>query len=91
MIFATMGSRHQAKCRDCGHLFEYDESGGFTFAIINCDSCHRMISVSWADKANQKTHGKCSCGGTYSNDAKPRCKKCDSMNIDDLGTILLFD
>ncbi|TFH27974.1 MAG: hypothetical protein E4G98_05680 [Promethearchaeota archaeon] len=86
-----MGTVHQAKCRDCGHVFKFSEGGGFKFAIINCNSCHLAISVSWEVKRRQNTHGKCSCGGTYSNEAKPRCEKCESANIEDLGTTIYFD
>lgn len=86
-----MGTLHDATCRHCGKSFEYSEGGGFQFAIIQCDLCHRARSVSWEDKKNSDTHGPCDCGGTFRNDAVVRCPHCDSPDIQDMGIKLYFD
>jgi hypothetical protein len=86
-----MGTTNKAKCLDCQHEFEYSEGGGFTFAIINCDSCFRAKSVSWEEKKEKETQGLCECGGTFKNSAAPRCDKCNSANIQKLNVIVFFD
>ncbi len=86
-----MGTLNKGKCKECGHKFEYSLVGGFNFAIINCNKCHRARSVSWDDKKKSTTHGPCECGGTFTNDAKVRCPECNSDRVKDLGVKLYFD
>ena len=86
-----MGTVNNGKCKDCGHKFEYSLIGGFSFAIVNCDSCSAARSISWEEKKEKEEHGPCKCGGTFTNAAQPRCPKCQSANIKDKGVKLYFD
>lgn len=38
-----MGQTSNTKCLDCGHKFELDQGGGFTFHLLRCNSCDRQI------------------------------------------------
>ena len=86
-----MGEMKNGKCKQCHHKFEFATIGGFTFAIVRCTQCDEAKSVSWEEHKKSNEHGKCKCGGMFTNDAVVRCPKCKSDNIKDLGTYLMFD
>ena len=40
-----MGHTAEAKCRDCGKDFTFDQGGGFFFHLLRCDQCGNTKSV----------------------------------------------
>ena len=40
-----MGSSFTALCKNCGHKFEVDDGGGFSFHLLHCDKCGRKKSI----------------------------------------------
>lgn len=86
-----MGEIKLGRCLTCESKFEYSIIGGFNFAIVRCNSCDQVKSISWDEHSQDKVHGACHCGGFFTNDARVRCPKCHSSNIMDLGTKLYFD
>ena len=42
-------------------------------------------------KAVEKLAGKCKCGGNFSFNAKPRCPKCKSLDIEEGPTLIHYD
>ena len=86
-----MGSLILGKCSQCGHEFEYSTIGGFNFAIVRCTLCDNAKSISWDEHSEKKEHGRCKCGGLFTNDALVRCPNCYSDKIKELEIKLMFD
>jgi predicted Zn-ribbon and HTH transcriptional regulator len=40
-----MGQTSNARCLNCGHEFELNQGGGFTFHLLRCDSCGMTKAV----------------------------------------------
>ncbi len=101
---ALMGSEYKTTCRKCGHRFILHSGGGVTFEQLRCEACGRATAVlingdhvvdpsseaGWARRMESKA-GKCKCGGQFKLDAKPRCPKCRSLELDMKETGMLYD
>ena len=42
-----MGHAYQAKCKKCGHEFNVEEGGGFSFHLLRCDKCGKTKSINF--------------------------------------------
>ena len=87
-----MGKGISSMCMDCGEEFKVFRGGGFGYDRLHCDSCSATTDVLFDQKMYEKleenyvawverTVDKCSCGGSFKYDAKPRCPTCESENI----------
>jgi hypothetical protein len=44
-----MGAIYSAVCQNCGHVFQVNEDGGFTFHVLHCDQCGANRDVAFSD------------------------------------------
>jgi hypothetical protein len=51
----------------------------------------KRISLEEFNRGVEEFAGKCDCGGKYTFDAPPRCPKCCSTNIKEVGSKLFYD
>jgi len=82
-----MGQTYHARCNGCRHEFRTNVGGGFFFIQVRCEECGRARDVPVEKNTDRTTQravgfGKCRCGGSFSEDASPRCPKCRSDNLD---------
>ena len=49
-----MGYSTDAKCLDCGKVFEVSHGGGFSFHLLRCDKCGKSKSITF-DKIPNST------------------------------------
>jgi hypothetical protein len=42
-----MGHRSEAICKECGAEFMFDRGGGFSFYLLQCDSCYRTKNLNF--------------------------------------------
>ena len=74
------------------------------FEQMRCEECGRATAVlvdeqylagspskaAWAKRMEARA-GKCRCGGQYTLQAKPRCPKCRSVDLDKGNVEVLYD
>ena len=70
-----MGTIFQAICNKCHTQFTVSLGGGFTSDVYHCDKCGIDETVQ-RDIGLKQT--ACSCGGTFTLEAQPRCPNCFS-------------
>lgn len=44
-----MGIEFEAKCKRCGHKFEFISGGGMEFHSLYCDECGKYLSLWFRD------------------------------------------
>jgi predicted Zn-ribbon and HTH transcriptional regulator len=44
-----LGCQYEARCRECGSLFAYDDEGGMFFHLVRCDSCGKTKFITFAE------------------------------------------
>ncbi len=89
-----MGSSYAATCNACGHEFEFNDGPSMMAAQLRCDQCGkdewirldamppalRSYDYDPADDPDSKVN-KCRCGGTFTQEAPPRCPRCRSADL----------
>ncbi len=83
-----MGARLKFSCKKCGAKFEGDVGSGFNFRLLRCPNCGKEITEKRKAKISLV---KCSCGNKFRENLPPRCPKCKSKEVIDVGTVLLYD
>ena len=92
-----MGIEFEAKCKDCGAILNIGCVNGDDFSLLlRCDRCggEKLIRDDETEKIKSEEYlgeveriaGKCKCGGNPKFDAPPRCPKCRSKNIEQVGS-----
>jgi hypothetical protein len=87
----------EVSCRQCGAQSQQLDGATMSGPRPRCWVCGRSRlvsvedvikattdgqSVDWSDANIAKLAGPCKCGGTFSEDAPLRCKKCRSTDLD---------
>ena len=89
-----MGSSYTARCKACGEVFTASSGGGFNFQLLHCDTCGkeraRPLTPDLQPAPDYDDSG-CGCGGRFTFDASPRCPKCRSAELEDLGNYVDYD
>ena len=89
-----MGSSFDARCKECGHVSEVSEGGGFEFDMLHCEICGKPEGRhrgKFALASEPAPWGQCSCGGALSRNAPSRCPKCRSTELEPLGNFTDYD
>lgn len=78
-----MGYGFSARCNQCGTEFIANLGGGIVAASFHCEQCgvEELIDLNWTE---DKLPDPCSCGGTFSRNAGPRCPKCRSADWEEV-------
>lgn len=91
-----MGYGYDAICRSCGTRFAVSEGPGMVAMPFHCDQCGKEW---WWKFGPGGPTGKeaapppCECGGTFREDASPRCPNCRSAGFvhDPEGSSMIYD
>jgi hypothetical protein len=60
-----MGSQFTAICKKCGHRFEANVGGGFSFHLLHCDECGRNKSIGFNEIGEAHLRYLKGLGGPY--------------------------
>ena len=84
-----MSTYCRVRCNSCKHDFITSSGHGFYFTIYRCEDCGESKRI---DHSGQRAYrviltdkliGSCEkCGGNISENAKSRCPKCKSDDLD---------
>lgn len=78
-----MGQTLTIKCPECGNQFKWKSGPGFIVVeTLHCDRCGKE-KVRKMSETFEPGCLKCSCGGTFTDDAPVRCPKCKNV-VDDV-------
>lgn len=90
-----MGRGYLAVCKECGTQVEVNEGPGMSSMPLRCDRCGKEW---WWDFGVGGPMGEpnpptCECGGSFSEDAPPRCPSCHSTELerDPSGYEVMYD
>jgi hypothetical protein len=91
-----MGYGYDAICKSCGTRFSVSEGSGMVAMPFHCDQCGKEW---WWEFGPGGPMGKeaapppCECGGTFREDASPRCPNCRSAQFvhDPDGSSMTYD
>jgi hypothetical protein len=91
-----VGESFDARCSNCGEIFNISIGGGFRFMMLHCEVCGKPKARNIAEKIelglDEAGHwGTCPCGGDLSFDAPPRCPKCRSTKYEVPGNYVNYD
>jgi hypothetical protein len=91
-----VGRSYDAICNNCRTKFQVNKGSGMIAMPFHCDRCGKEW---WWEFGPQGPMGKeppnptCDCGGSFTEEAEPRCPRCRSENFgpDLEGTHILYD
>jgi PHP family Zn ribbon phosphoesterase len=77
-----MGEIYETQCKSCGHVFELEEGGGFTFSIWYCNACgspgyipnHPLDRPDWLGGPDYKALGERSADEWQPSEEDLRCE-----------------
>jgi hypothetical protein len=93
-----MGRGYDAICNRCGARFQANEGPDMSFLLYHCTQCGKEQARDFdlgpegiRESGTYPDH--CECGGSYTEDAPPRCPRCHSVHYrkDPDGVEVMYD